>query len=133
MNILSKIYYAIGKRKTAIAKIYLQEGKDIIIINNKLFQNYFQNYLEKLYIIKLPFIICNIIKKYNITIYVKGGGLFAQIDAIKLGIARAICQINYNYKSILKKFLLLKRSSKIKERRKYGLKKARKASQFSKR
>lgn len=71
--------------------------------------------------------------KYDVDVKVKGGGVSSQMDAIRLAIAKALCNINGEYRQVLNQNLLLRRDSRIKERRKYGLKKARKASQFSKR
>ena len=71
--------------------------------------------------------------QYDVTVEVKGGGITAQLDSIRLALAKAICTINADYRPVLKKNLFLRRDSRIKERRKYGLKKARKASQYSKR
>lgn len=128
MTNLLKYYKGIGKRKTSIAKVILKKGKGIFNINNKLFNinnNYF-NYK----IILSCFKILNLnILKYNVDIYVKGGGIISQLYAIKLAISKAIYNINYKYK----KYLSLSTDSRIKERRKYGLKKARKSSQYSKR
>jgi len=83
--------------------------------------------------IKNPFFLVNLNNQYDVDIKVHGGGVNSQLDAIRLAISRAICQINSEYRQILSQNLLLRRDSRIKERRKYGLKKARKASQFSKR
>lgn len=133
MNISINQYIAIGKRKTAIAKLFLTEGTGLFIINNKSFNDYFATGDNNLNNILIPLFLCNLQNKYDIKINISGGGLSAQIDAIKLALSRCICQINKNYKLILNKLFLLNRDSRIKERRKYGLKKARKASQYSKR
>jgi small subunit ribosomal protein S9 len=130
---------AIGRRKTATAVIQLIpisiiNSKKLFEVNGKLGSKYFQynyNYLNK---ILLPLKKTNLLDQYKILVNVHGGGLTGQAEAIKLGIARAICQIDkIQFRSLLKKEELLIRDSRIKERKKYGLKKARKASQFSKR
>ena len=133
MNNTIVSYTGVGKRKTSIAKIFLKEGSGIISINDKPFEESFLNLKEERELIKQPLILANLGNNYDISIKVKGGGIMAQIDAIKLAISKAICTINLEYRTILNEHLLLRRDSRIKERRKYGLKKARKASQYSKR
>ena len=126
-------YTGLGKRKTSVAKVFLKKGSGKITINNKSFENFFKGIPEEAEIIKTPFVLTNLINNYDINIHVKGGGNASQIDAIKLAIAKATCNIDAEHRVILGQNLLLRRDSRIKERRKYGLKKARKASQFSKR
>ena len=133
MNNLDLIYTGIGKRKTAVAKIFLKEGSGVIKVNNKPFDESFLNLKDERNFIKNPLILLKLTNDYDIDIYVKGGGIMAQLDAIRLGIAKAIASIKTEYRINLNQYFLLRRDSRIKERRKYGLKKARKASQFSKR
>ena len=133
MNDIQFVISGLGKRKTSIAKVFLKEGSGIISINNKNFDDFLQGMGEEAESIKNPFFLVNLNNKYDVDIKVKGGGVNSQLDAIRLAISRAICQINSEYRQILSQNLLLRRDSRIKERRKYGLKKARKASQFSKR
>jgi small subunit ribosomal protein S9 len=133
MNNIDLIYTGIGKRKTAVAKIFLKEGSGLIKVNNKTFDESFLNLKDERNFIKNPLILLKLTNEYDIDIYVKGGGIMAQLDAIRLGIAKAIASIKTEYRVNLNQYLLLRRDSRIKERRKYGLKKARKASQFSKR
>jgi small subunit ribosomal protein S9 len=133
MNNTELIYTGIGKRKTSIAKIFLKEGSGIIRINNKSFEESFLTLKDERELIKNPLILLNLNNNYDIDIKVKGGGMNSQLDAIRLAIAKGILSINSEYRVILNQNLLLRRDSRIKERRKYGLKKARKASQFSKR
>ena len=83
--------------------------------------------------IKNPFVIVNLANLYDIQVDVKGGGISSQLDSIQLAVSKAICQMNPEYRQTLKQHMFLRRDSRIKERRKYGLKKARKASQYSKR
>lgn len=119
-------YYSVGKRKTSVAKIYLKKGTGKIMFNNLPLKN---SIIEYSSIINIS----NLIKNFDINVKVYGGGWHSQIDAIKHGLAKALLKIDNNFRSYLKKSLLLRRDSRIKERRKYGLKKARKASQYSKR
>lgn len=133
MTNTTTFYTGIGKRKTSVAKVFLKEGSGIIIINDKQFEDFFAGVGEERELLKNPFILVNLNNKYDLTIKVKGGGISSQLDAIKLAIAKAICMINNDYRQVLNQNFLLRRDSRIKERRKYGLKKARKASQFSKR
>ena len=133
MTNITTLYTGIGKRKTSVAKVFLTEGDGDIKINNKSLDDFFIALGEERELLKNPFILVNLTNKYNVIVKVHGGGISAQLDAIQLGIVKAICAINIEYRQIFNQHLLLRRDSRIKERRKYGLKKARKASQFSKR
>ena len=133
MNNSENFYSAIGKRKCAVAKVFLKEGSGLITINQKTFEDFFQSLKEERELAKTPLVLVNLNSMYDIDIQVKGGGISSQLEAIKLAIAKAVCTINTEYRAILNQQLLLRRDSRIKERRKYGLKKARKASQYSKR
>jgi small subunit ribosomal protein S9 len=126
-------YTGIGKRKTSVAKVFLKEGSGTITVNKKTFEDFFASVAEERELLKNPFIFVNVNNKYDVDVKVKGGGVSSQMDAIRLAIAKALCNINGEYRQVLNQNLLLRRDSRIKERRKYGLKKARKASQFSKR
>jgi len=126
-------YSGVGKRKTSIAKVFLQKGNGIIKVNNSSFEIAFSSLKEEGEIIKNPLILLNLNNQYDIDIYVKGGGIISQLQAIQLAISKAICTIDSSYRPQLHKEFFLNRDSRIKERRKYGLKKARKASQYSKR
>ena len=126
-------YKAIGKRKTSIAKVYLENGSGKIVVNGKSLKDYFLSQCGEEEKIKTPLILLNLVKAYDLKIFVKGGGISAQIDAIRLGISKALSEIKQEYRSVLKKNFLLNRDARIKERRKYGLRKARKAPQYSKR
>jgi small subunit ribosomal protein S9 len=127
------LYEGIGKRKTSVAKVFLQTGSGQITVNNKSFENFFLGIGEERELIKNPLILVNLNNVYDIDIKVHGGGISSQLDAIRLAIGKAICNITVENRQILNQNLLLRRDSRIKERRKYGLKKARKASQYSKR
>ena len=130
---MNLIYTGLGKRKTAVAKVFLKEGSGIIIINGKNFENFFTGNSDEKKLLLKAFILVNLETLYDINVKVHGGGVSSQFEAIKLAISKAVCTINPIYRSILKMESLLTRDSRIKERRKYGLKKARKASQYSKR
>jgi len=133
MNDKSLSYSGIGKRKTSVAKVFLTEGSGNIKVNNKGFEDFFSGIGEERELVKNPFALINVSNKYDLDMKVKGGGISSQLDAISLAIAKALCTINNEYRQIFNQNSLLSRDSRIKERRKYGLKKARKASQFSKR
>lgn len=133
MNNSNIFYEGLGKRKTSVAKVFLKEGSGLITINQKTFEDFFQSLKEERELIKTPLVLVNLNNKYDISIQVKGGGVTAQLEAIQLAISKAICTINNEFRPILNQSLFLRRDSRIKERRKYGLKKARKASQYSKR
>jgi small subunit ribosomal protein S9 len=127
------ISQAIGRRKSAIAKVCLLSGKENFLVNNKIYEEYFQynpNYLKS---IQGPIKKLALEGQYQIVVKVVGGGLTGQADAIKLALARALCNINNQNRALLKTEGFLTSDSRVKERRKYGLKKARKASQYSKR
>lgn len=126
-------YTGLGKRKTAIAKVFLQEGNGQISINELPFDLAFPSLKQEKEIIKNPLTLLNLTNNYNIDIKVKGGGISAQLEAIQLAISKALCSVENSYRPQLHQELFLRRDSRIKERRKYGLKKARKAPQYSKR
>lgn len=123
----------IGRRKESVARVFLVPGNGQIIINKVPGEKYLQyntNYLNKIW---LPLKLVNLDGQFDIVVLVKGGGLTGQTDAIQLGVARLLCQIDPTNRSALKAYGLLTRDSRIKERKKYGLRKARKAPQYSKR
>ncbi len=138
MNIKVK-NFGKGRRKSASAIVSLIKTPNLknkinFKINEKTAEEYFQNNLIYLKKIQLPITLINNLVNYTILIHIKGGGLNAQSDAIQLGLARILVLKNPNeFQSILKINKILKQDTRIKERRKYGLKKARKASQYSKR
>lgn len=132
-NTIGVLYTGIGKRKTSVAKVFLKEGSGVITVNNKTFEDFFAGVAEDRDLIKNTFVVVNLANKYDILIKVKGGGISSQLDAIRLAISKSICTISNDYRQTLNSHLLLRRDARIKERRKYGLKKARKASQYSKR
>ena len=123
----------LGRRKESSAKVKLIPGKGELIINKSISKFYTQQSLVYRSIISKPLESLGLDKNYDIILHVYGGGINGQIEAAQLAVARAICQINSSYRIPLKSRGFLTRDSRSKERRKYGLKKARKASQFSKR
>jgi|TARA_B110000977_G_scaffold108536_1_gene141217 small subunit ribosomal protein S9 len=133
MNNSENFYTAIGKRKCAVAKVFLKEGTGTIMVNGKSFEDFFSGATDERDMVKSPFLLVNLNNKYDIAVSIHGGGITAQLEAIRLAISKALCQIDNSYRQILNVSLFLRRDSRIKERRKYGLKKARKASQYSKR
>ena len=124
--------HKIGRRKASIARIYLSKGNGNVKINNKDLNNYFStNGLKSK--INLPFIITETLGKYDLSVNVSGGGNTGQADAIKLAVSRALCEVNEEYRPLLKKEGLLTRDSRVVERKKPGQKKARKKFQWVKR
>ena len=125
-------FYANGKRKTAIARVRLYEkGKGNIIVNNQPIEDYFFGTL--IGNIKAPLKLTKLQKTFDITVKVVGGGISSQSDAVRHGIAKAILVFDPSLRPTLKKVGFLTRDSRIKERKKYGLKRARRAPQWSKR
>ena len=121
-----------GRRKSAIARIYLKEGKGNIVVNKRNFEDYF-TVLEYKYQIKKPFTIVEAEDKYDIIVNIKGGGIKGQAEALRLAISKALVKINPEDKIALKKAGFLTRDSRVVERKKPGQPKARKKFQFSKR
>ncbi len=125
-------YYAVGRRKSAVATVRLMNGKGVLTINGVPSGEYLNNeMLSKLVVAPLELVAKH--DKLDAIIRVEGGGKRGQVDAIRLGIARALVEISEDYRLSLKKAGMLTRDPREKERKKYGLKKARKAPQFSKR
>jgi small subunit ribosomal protein S9 len=126
-------YVAVGRRKTAVARVYLRPGRGKIEINGKTPEDFFgkrANYNE---IIQSPFKETDTLTKFDVTITVDGGGITGQVEAIRMGTARALQKANPAYRPVLKSMGFLTRDAREKERRKYGLAKARKRYQYSKR
>jgi small subunit ribosomal protein S9 len=126
------MFYGTGRRKNAIAKVFLVPGEGRITINNKPVDEYFGRRTLEM-IVRQPIELTGIQSRFDVKAKVLGGGVSGQAGAILLGISRALLQADPNLRPLLKKAGFLTRDSRMKERRKYGLKKARKASQFSKR
>lgn len=126
-------YYALGRRKSATARVRLMNGKGKIIINDKPAANYFEQSKKLLNELSKPFAVVDLDNKYDVSVVVRGGGHVGQAEAIQLGIAKALAVMNEDLKSTLKRADLLGRDSREKERKKFGLKGARKQRQFTKR
>ena len=125
-------FYGTGRRKSSIARVYLVPGNGKITINKKDMDQYFG--LETLKIIvRQPLEATNTLDKYDVLVNVRGGGFTGQAGAIRHGIARALLNVDADFRPTLKKAGFLPRDPRMKERKKYGLKKARRAPQFSKR
>ena len=125
-------FYGTGRRKSSVARVYLTPGTGKVVINKKDMDDYFG--LETLKIIvKQPLVATNTADKFDVLVNVKGGGLTGQAGAIRHGISRALLEADADYRAVLKKAGFLTRDSRMKERKKPGLKKARRAPQFSKR
>lgn len=131
--IFKKDNIGLGKRKQAVARVFLVPGDGNAIINKVSSNKYFQYNETYINTIWAPLKTLKLNTQFDILAVVKGGGLTGQAEAIQLGVARQLCQINEQNRANLKPFGFLTRDSRIKERKKYGLRKARKAPQYSKR
>lgn len=125
-------YYATGKRKTAVARVWLKPGSGNIEVNKSSFEDYFGGGIDKGASIK-PFAITEQSESFDVYATLKGGGKSSQSEALRHGIAKALLEINPEYRIPLKKAGLITRDSRVKERKKYGQKGARAKFQFSKR
>ena len=125
-------YYGTGRRKTSVARVRLVPGQGKITVNKKELNEYFGRKTLEL-VIRQPLVLTGVNEQYDVIADVKGGGPSGQAGAIRHGIAPALLELEVHFRQALKKAGFLKRDPPEKERRKYGLKKARKASQFSKR
>ena len=128
----SIVFLGTGRRKKSIARVILTEGKGNIVVNGKKLDEYFGTETLKV-IVNQPFAVTNTTGKYDVNCKVIGGGYTGQAGAIRHGIARALNEANSEFRPLLKTNGLLTRDPRMKERKKYGMKKARKAPQFSKR
>ena len=126
------VFYGTGRRKSSIARVRLVEGTGIITINGKNIDEYLSMETLKV-VVKQPLVATNTLDKYDVICKVTGGGFTGQAGAIRHGISRALLEANTEYRPTLKVAGFLTRDPRMKERKKYGLKKARKAPQFSKR
>ena len=127
------VYFGVGRRKTSVAKVTLVPGNGSLVVNHRpgaSYLNYNSQYINSS---KAPLIALGLENTYDIFVNTHGGGLRGQADAIKLGVARALCYISGDNRSQLKPAGFLVRDARAKERKKYGLRKARKAPQYSKR
>jgi len=123
---------AVGRRKEAVARVYLSKGTGNITVNEKEYKAYFPiMYLQNQ--VELPLKTLNASDAFDVVVNVQGGGPKGQAEAIKMGIARALCEVNAEYRPALKKEGLMTRDSRSVERKKFGKRKARRSFQFSKR
>ena len=124
--------HTIGRRKEAVARVYLSKGKGNILVNGKDFKEYFSVDTMQ-FKLQHPFVLTELEGKYDVKVNVNGGGTTGQVDAIRLAISRALCKLDVENRSVLKSEGLLTRDSRVVERKKFGLAKARRSYQFSKR
>jgi small subunit ribosomal protein S9 len=127
-----EVVNALGRRKAAVARVYVKEGNGTITINKRTFDNYFPSSILQ-YVVKQPLITLDVDGKYDININLDGGGFKGQAEAARLGIARALVKIDEDSKPALKAEGFMTRDSRVVERKKPGQPKARKKFQFSKR
>ncbi len=125
-------YYGTGRRKESVARVFLRPGEGKITVNGKSFQDYFRGVIKAVSALE-PLRVVDMVGKFDAVITVKGGGTTGQIDAIKLGLARALEKYNPEFRKKLKPAGLLTRDARVVERKKYGKHKARRAPQYSKR
>jgi small subunit ribosomal protein S9 len=125
-------YYATGRRKTSTARVFLRPGKGSITVNHREFESYFPTDALRMQV-RRPLQLTETVEKFDILATVAGGGVNGQAGALRLGIARALCEFNLELRRQLKKDGLLVSDARVKERKKYGLAGARKRFQFSKR
>jgi small subunit ribosomal protein S9 len=126
-------YYGTGRRKSSVARVRLVPGDGRFMINGADFKEYFPNLPALVEIVKQPLVVTETEGKYDILVNVNGGGYTGQVGAIRHGISRALLEADPEYRGALKSAGFLTRDARMKERKKYGLKGARRAPQFSKR
>jgi small subunit ribosomal protein S9 len=127
-----EIINGLWRRKAAVARVYLRQGTGNVVINSKDYKDYFPVEHVQGKVLE-PLTVVDVLSIYDIKVNVKGGGVKGQAEAVRLGIARALCKINEEFREPLKAAKLLSRDSRVVERKKYGQPKARKSFQFSKR
>lgn len=125
-------YTACGRRKEAVARVRLIPGNGEIIVNSRPWEKYFTRETDRI-IIKQPFQVTNTLNKFNCVVNITGGGLSGQAGALRQGISRALLLVDPTFKPLLRKSSFLTRDSRMKERKKYGQKGARKRFQWTKR
>ena len=129
---MAEKYYGTGRRKSSVARVYVMPGTGNITINKRDIDNYFG--LETLkVVVRQPLVATDTLGKYDVIVTVRGGGTTGQAGAIRHGLSRALTQVDEEFRPVLKKEGFLTRDPRMKERKKYGLKAARRAPQFSKR
>jgi len=124
-------YYATGKRKTAVARVYIRPGTGEMQLNDKSMDDYFGGHEALKLLAKQPFAITEMVEKFDVRASVHGGGPSAQAGALRHGISKALCEFDLELRKRLKKAGFLTRDARIKERKKYGQKGARRRFQFS--
>ena len=127
-----KVFSATGRRKTSVAQVRLSQGNGKIVINNRTIEDYFPVDIHRMLALK-PLDIVSLAGTFDINVTVKGGGLTGQMGAVQLGISRCLVEADEEHRTLLRGAGLLTRDPRMVERKKYGLKKARKRFQFSKR
>lgn len=129
---MTETIYATGKRKTSIARVWLEPGEGKFIVNERVLKDYFGRSTCELVVLQ-PLELTGMQNKFDIVANVKGGGNTGQSEALRHGISKALLQYSVEFKDVLKKAGFFTRDSRIKERKKYGLRGARRRPQFSKR
>lgn len=129
---MSQVLYATGRRKESIARAYIQKGKGVITVNDKVFEEYFTTPMSRNEALS-PLVLLNLKDKFDVKLFIKGGGVSGQGGAAKLAISRVLASLDQEYNSVLRSHDFLTRDSRTVERKHYGLKKARRAPQSSKR
>ncbi|MGA3014964.1 MAG: 30S ribosomal protein S9 [Bacteroidales bacterium] len=127
-----EVIMTLGRRKTAVARIYLKEGEGKITVNDRDYKEYFPTVILQYQVVE-PFNLTNTMGKYDVKVNLDGGGITGQAEALSLAISRALCKISEENRPTLKAKGLMRRDPRMVERKKYGQKKARKRFQFSKR
>ena len=133
MSTTANEFYATGKRKTSVARVHLRPGTGDMRLNDKSVDEYFGGHEALKLLIRQPFTVTETLEKFDVTAHLHGGGVSAQAGALRHGIARALCVVDLELRKRLKKAGFLTRDARIKERKKYGQKGARRRFQFSKR
>lgn len=126
-------FYATGYRKTSVARVWIYPGNGEIMVNDKPYKEYFYDHIVAEDVILAPFRVTNLLGQFNVKCTVEGGGKSAQAEAIRHGIAKALVSYSPELKPILKKAGFITRDAREKERKKYGLRGARRGQQYSKR
>ncbi|MDH4379587.1 MAG: 30S ribosomal protein S9 [Vampirovibrionales bacterium] len=122
-----------GRRKQAIARVRVKTGSGLFFVNGRLIDQYFDGRQALVYEAKQPLAAADLGTRYDVLVKVEGGGKSGQAGAVKLGLARALSELNGDFETVMRAEGLMTRDARVKERKKYGLKRARKAFQFSKR
>ncbi len=127
-----EVINALGRRKTAVARIYVKDGDGKITVNDRDYTNYFPTQILQFQVVE-PFVVTNTMGKYDVKVNLDGGGMTGQAEALCLAISRVLCKINEEYRPALKAKGFMRRDPRMVERKKFGQRKARKRFQFSKR